>query len=146
MVFSSVTFLYYFLPAFLVCYFAAPGLRARNLVLLAFSLVFYSWGGIANLMVLAVSMVGNYLFALLIGSRPPLRRLPLLAVAVTLNLAGLVFFKYAGFLAENLKRPPGAHRVRPAGDPHRAAARHLLLHLPRHLLSGGHLSREGVGQ
>lgn len=102
MVFSSVTFLYYFLPAFLVCYFAVPRLRARNFVLLAFSLVFYSWGGIANVLVLAVSMVGNYLFALLIGSRPPLRRLPLLAVAVTLNLAGLVFFKYAGFLAENL--------------------------------------------
>jgi len=102
MVFSSVTFLYYFLPAFLVCYFAAPGLRAKNLVLLAFSLVFYAWGGVANLLVLGVSMVGNYLLALVIGARPPNRRLSALAVAVALNLAGLIAFKYLGFLAENL--------------------------------------------
>lgn len=102
MVFSSVTFLYYFLPAFLIAYFATRGTRARNLVLLAFSLVFYGWGGIANLVVLAVSMVGNYFFALLIGARPPGRRLPALWLAVACNLAGLIFFKYIGFLAENL--------------------------------------------
>lgn len=102
MVFSSVTFLYYFLPAFLICYFAVPGVRARNVVLLAFSLVFYAWGGIANLVVLAVSMVGNYLLARLMGARAPDRRLLLLAIGVACNLAGLIFFKYAAFLAENL--------------------------------------------
>ncbi|MFS8039121.1 MBOAT family O-acyltransferase [Xanthobacter sp. AM11] len=102
MVFSSVTFLFYFLPAFLLCYFAAPGVRVKNLVLLAFSLVFYAWGGIANLLVLGVSMVANYLFALLIDARTPRWRLRVLGLAVAANLAGLIAFKYAGFLAQNI--------------------------------------------
>ncbi|TCT07785.1 MBOAT family O-acyltransferase [Aquabacter spiritensis] len=102
MVFSSVTFLYYFLPAFLLAYFAVRGTRARNIVLLAFSLVFYGWGGLSNLIVLGVSMAGNYAAALAIGARPAGRRLGPLWIAVGLNLAGLVFFKYIGFLAANL--------------------------------------------
>ncbi|MFG1330333.1 MBOAT family protein [Xanthobacter autotrophicus] len=102
MVFSSVTFLFYFLPAFLLCYFATPGVRAKNLVLLAFSLVFYAWGGLANVAVLAVSIVGNYLFALFIDKRSERWRLRALGLAVAANLGGLIAFKYAGFLAENL--------------------------------------------
>ncbi|OYY12854.1 MAG: acyltransferase [Rhizobiales bacterium 35-68-8] len=102
MVFSSVTFLYYFLPVFLLAYFATPGTRARNLVLLVFSLVFYGWGGLWNLLILCVSIVMNYAFALLIGARPEGRRLCALWLAVCANLAGLIFYKYAGFLAENL--------------------------------------------
>ncbi len=102
MVFSSVTFLYYFLPVFLLAYFATPGTRARNLVLLVFSLVFYGWGGLWNLLILCVSIVMNYAFALLIGARPEGRRLGALWLAVCANLAGLIFYKYAGFLAENL--------------------------------------------
>lgn len=102
MVFSSVTFLFYFLPAFLLCYFATPGVRAKNMVLLAFSLVFYAWGGLANMVVLAVSIVANYFFALAIDGRSPRWRLKVLGLAVAANLAGLIAFKYAGFLAENL--------------------------------------------
>ncbi len=110
MVFSSVSFLFYFLPAFLICYFAVPGLRAKNLVLLAFSLVFYAWGGLANVVVLAVSIVANYFFALLIDTRLERWRLRMLGLAVAANLAGLIAFKYAGFLAENLNLllPEGA--------------------------------------
>lgn len=102
MVFSSVSFLFFFLPAFLACYFTAPGVRLKNAVLLVFSLVFYAWGGLANIVVLAVSILANYLFALFIDSRPERARLPALSVAVAANLAGLIAFKYAGFLAENL--------------------------------------------
>ena len=102
MVFSSVTFLFYFLPAFLISYFAMPGVRTKNLVLLAFSLVFYAWGGLANVAVLAVSIVANYGFALLIDRQQPRGRLRMLGLAVAANLAGLIAFKYAGFLAENL--------------------------------------------
>ena len=43
MLFSSIPFLYYFLPLTLLCYFLAPR-RAKNAVLLLFSLVFYAWG------------------------------------------------------------------------------------------------------
>ncbi|MBB3770880.1 D-alanyl-lipoteichoic acid acyltransferase DltB (MBOAT superfamily) [Angulomicrobium tetraedrale] len=102
MVFSSVTFLFYFLPAFLICYFAVPGVRAKNLVLLAFSLVFYAWGGLANVAVLAVSILANYVFALVIDTRSQPWRLRMLGLAVAANLGGLIAFKYAGFLAENL--------------------------------------------
>ncbi|MFG1359806.1 MBOAT family O-acyltransferase [Xanthobacter pseudotagetidis] len=102
MVFSSVTFLYYFLPAFLLCYFLARGTRTRNFVLLVFSLVFYAWGGLANVAVLAVSIVANYLLALMIDARSERWRLKALGLAVAVNLAGLIVFKYAGFLAQNL--------------------------------------------
>ena len=44
MVFSSVIFVFFFLPACLLLYFAVSGIRAKNAVLLLFSLVFYSWG------------------------------------------------------------------------------------------------------
>ncbi|BAF86950.1 MULTISPECIES: MBOAT family O-acyltransferase [Azorhizobium] len=102
MIFSSVTFLYYFLPAFLICYFAVPGVRAKNFVLLAFSLVFYGWGGFANVAVLAVSILMNYAMAMAIGRGTPRHRLRMLSLAVALNLAGLIVFKYSGFLAENI--------------------------------------------
>ncbi|MFG1418521.1 MBOAT family protein [Xanthobacter sp. V0B-10] len=102
MVFSSVTFLYYFLPAFLACYFLAPGIRIKNTVLLAFSIVFYAWGGLANVVVLASSIVANYFLALLIDARSERYRLKTLGLAVAVNLAGLIAFKYAGFLATNL--------------------------------------------
>ncbi|MDQ0503954.1 MBOAT family O-acyltransferase [Xanthobacter agilis] len=102
MVFSSVTFLYYFLPAFLLCYFGARGVRLRNLVLLVFSLVFYAWGGLANVAVLAVSIVANFIFAQIIDAQPDRTRLRALGWAVAANLAGLIGFKYLGFFAENL--------------------------------------------
>lgn len=102
MVFSSVTFLYYFLPAFLACYFLAPGIRVKNTVLLAFSLVFYAWGGLGNVAVLAVSIVSNYFLAQVIDARSERYRLRALGVAVAINLLGLIIFKYAGFLAGNL--------------------------------------------
>lgn len=102
MVFSSVSFLFYFLPAFLVCYFALPGTRTRNVVLLAFSLVFYAWGGLSNLAVLGASVVVNFAFARAIDPLPEPRRRRMLALAVATNLAALVIYKYLGFLAQNL--------------------------------------------
>ena len=62
MAFSSMTFLFGFLPAVLLCYFVIPARfrAARNFVLLAFSLVFYCWGGIALLPVFLVSCLLNW--------------------------------------------------------------------------------------
>ncbi|QFR33645.1 MBOAT family protein [Ancylobacter sp. TS-1] len=122
MVFSSVSFLFYFLPAFLACYFVLPGTRARNVVLLAFSLVFYAWGGLSNLAVLAVSVVANYLFARAIDPLPEPRRRRMLVLAVATNLAALVVYKYLGFLTQNLNlllpaplQLPGASLPLPLG-------------------------------
>lgn len=57
MVFSSVTFLLYFLPIFFLIYYLRP---FRNATLLMASLVFYAWGELENLWILLVSIAGDY--------------------------------------------------------------------------------------
>ena len=59
MLFSSITFLFYFLPIVLAVYFAVPR-RARNSVLLGASLLFYTWCGGAMVLLLLVSMFADY--------------------------------------------------------------------------------------
>ncbi len=105
MVFSSLVFLLFFLPALFVCYFCVPK-RARwlrNAILLAFSLFFYRCGGADYLPLLLASILINYLGGLLAASdRPAVRKLGLWG-AVALGLGLLGWFKYAGFAAANLK-------------------------------------------
>lgn len=103
MVFSSVIFLFAFLPVLLVCYFAVPRAArwARNGVLLLFSLFFYGWGGPRLLGLMAASIAVNYCGGLLCAPCRPLRR-SWLILTVGVNLALLGYFKYAGFLMENL--------------------------------------------
>jgi alginate O-acetyltransferase complex protein AlgI len=98
MVFSSTIFLFAFLPLALAAYFAAPR-RLRNAVLLAASLVFYTWGEKQYTLVLIGSILGNYAAGVWIGRTGS--RLAL-AAAVAGNLLVLIGFKYANFLADNL--------------------------------------------
>ena len=104
MVFSSFHFLFFFLPALLLCYFLIPQkLRAgRNLLLLAFSLFFYAYGGVRFLPLMLVSIGINYLFGLLCAPGRRGRRL-FLWLGTACNLALLGWFKYAGFAARNLR-------------------------------------------
>ena len=104
MVFSSFHFLFFFLPALLLCYFLIPQkLRAgRNLLLLAFSLFFYAYGGVRFLPLMLVSIGINYLFGLLCAPGLRGRRL-FLWLGTACNLALLGWFKYAGFAARNLR-------------------------------------------
>ncbi|HEY0444525.1 MAG TPA: MBOAT family protein [Candidatus Limnocylindrales bacterium] len=100
MVFSSVTFLFFFLPLVIAVYYAAPR-RAHNAVLLAASLVFYTWGTGALVIPLVISIAANYEFgrrieAALGRDRHRAARLTL-AVAVVMNVALLAWFKYANF-------------------------------------------------
>ena len=60
MLFSSIPFLYYFLPLTLLCYFLAPR-RAKNAVLLLFSLVFYAWGEPRWILLLLASILVTWL-------------------------------------------------------------------------------------
>jgi len=94
MLFSSITFLFYFLPLFLLAYHLLP---APNLVLLLASLMFYAWGDPVRLPLLLFCIALNYGFGLAIGRRGPGRRL-WLGLGVAGNLALLIFYKYAGFL------------------------------------------------
>lgn len=105
MVFSSVTFLFYFLPALLAVYFLVPqrARRLRNAVLLVFSLFFYGCGGWRLLPLILFSIAANYAFGLLAGpERPERRRSAACVWAVVCNLGLLFVFKYLGFLTENL--------------------------------------------
>jgi len=106
MVFSSVFFLYYFLPAFLLLY--ATVRPARNVVLLVASLLFYAWGEAGYIALLLVSILANYGLGLWVAS--PNRRIArwslILAIAVNLLLLG--YFKYANFLVDSVNLVFGA--------------------------------------
>jgi alginate O-acetyltransferase complex protein AlgI len=97
MVFSSISFLFYFLPAFLVLYFLVPA-RAKNFVLFVASLLFYSWGEGAYVVVLLAYLVFNYACGRLIDPLEGGRRKAALAAGVAVNLCGIIYFKYAAFL------------------------------------------------
>src|SRR5271154_5907329 len=101
MVFSSITFLFYFLPIFIACYFLTPTIPAKNVVTLLFSLVFYAWGDPRFLAILMFSIALNWGAATDIdGERAP-RRKWALAAAVAGNLLVLGIFKYANFFTAN---------------------------------------------
>ncbi len=111
MVFSSLTFLLFFLPLCLGAYYMVPQRfrQARNLVLLLFSLVFYAWGEPVYILLMVFSTLVDYGHGRLIGhfrSRPRLARL-LLISSVTVNLGLLGVFKYAGFIAAALSSLAG---------------------------------------
>ena len=105
MVFSSVEFLVFFLPALIVCYFCTPKkfTKCRNLILLLFSLGFYSYGGVKFLGLLFVSIAINYVAALWVNPERSIKvRKTAVALAAVGNLTLLFYFKYTGFFAEVL--------------------------------------------
>ncbi len=102
MVFSSVIFLFLFLPAVLLGYFLLPR-AVKNLWLLAASLLFYAWGETFFVLLMLASVSMNYLFGLLIDAlRDHPARKPVLVVSVAANLAFIGWYKYGNFLVDNL--------------------------------------------
>jgi alginate O-acetyltransferase complex protein AlgI len=103
MVFSSNIFLFLFLPITLFLYFAFPtklvGKKYKNYLLLSASLIFYAWGEAQYLILLIISILGNYFFALFIAKDS---KKFWITIAVAFNLILLAYFKYANFLVENL--------------------------------------------
>ena len=98
MVFSSLHFLYIFLPLVMLAHLAAPR-RWRNGILLAASLWFYAWGEPVYLGLMLFSVAWNYVTGLQLSAAVrPSRRRAILFGAVAVNLAVLGFFKYYGFL------------------------------------------------
>lgn len=107
MLFSSISFLYFFLPAVLILYFAAPK-KLKNTVLFVSGLVFYAWGEPKYVVIMLLSVFAGYVFGLLIekfrGKRIS-KLFLILSVAVDLGL--LVYFKYADFFIENFNAVTG---------------------------------------
>jgi alginate O-acetyltransferase complex protein AlgI len=101
MVFSSLFFLFYFLPVILVSYFATPA-KLRNLHLLLASLFFYAWGeGLYILLMLFVITV-NYIIGMSFDKSAADTRRRLLIFGIGVNLIPLLFYKYSGFFLESL--------------------------------------------
>lgn len=108
MLFSSITFLYYFFPITLFLYFVSPkGLK--NSVLLLASLIFYGWGEPKYLFLMMASILFGYLFGILIEKAATRgRKLFFCVFSVGLSLSSLLFFKYADFLLGNVNLLTGA--------------------------------------
>ena len=105
MVFSSGSFLFLFLPFLLTVYFLIPQRHreTRNMVLLIFSLVFYSYGGWRLLPIILTSILLNYFFGRLVApSRRTTLRKRALVLGVICNLGLLFWFKYVGFFSATL--------------------------------------------
>ena len=100
MSFTTIAFMFRFLPIFLIIYYVVPT-RYKNLILLIGSFVFYAWGQHFYLLLLMLSIVVNYTFGRLIGERRAQRK-PLLILGLIYNFGLLVFFKYTNFFIENI--------------------------------------------
>lgn len=102
MVFSSVIFLCLFLPIVLGEYYLLPKREAKNLWLIAASLLFYAFSGLWYVLLLLFSVFCNYLAGLFVSGRKGV-----LYVAVAVNLGVLGVFKYLTFLVRTVDQLPG---------------------------------------
>lgn len=103
MLFSSIVFLFTFLPAVMILYYLLP-VRFRNVILLLASLVFYAWGEPVYLFLMLLSILFNYFSGLDIARNLQDKRAAKRSLVFNLiiNLAVLGFFKYEGFLLDTL--------------------------------------------
>lgn len=111
MVFSSLLFLFRFLPLTLLIYYVSPK-RFRNLILFIASLIFYAWGEPVYVVLILFSTITDYTAGRLVGCflenrRPICARCAVLG-SVLINLALLGYFKYAGFFLELLQKMTSA--------------------------------------
>ena len=107
MVFSSLVFLFLFLPLVLLLYYCSPR-RLRNTLILLANLLFYGWGEPVFLSIMLFSILSSYGFGLLIQRYRQHGRLAkafvILSIATSLALLG--FFKYSAFLADIMRAIP----------------------------------------
>ena len=107
MSFSDLTFLFYFLPLFFAVYYIVP-FRFKNTVLVLGSAAFYFLGaGVRDCALLGASVVLHYALARGMEGRTLRARRALLVFGLCVDLFGLVYFKYAAFLLENLGKLTG---------------------------------------
>lgn len=105
MLFSSLTFLFAFLPITFILYFLAKD-RYKNIVLLVVSLIFYAWGEPVYILLMIGSIIFNFFVAKLIGNnkKRPKRKKTYLIVAILANIGALFIFKYLDFAIINIDK------------------------------------------
>lgn len=103
MVFSSLTFIYYFLPILILLYYGTKSPAVRNTVLIVGSLFFYGWGEPVWISLMVISAIVDYTNGRLIERyRTTWIRHAALIASIVINLSFLGFFKYWGFIIENI--------------------------------------------
>ena len=116
MVFSSLTFLYLFLPAVFLLYFLLPA-KCRNIVLLIASLAFYFYGEQGYLLMMLGVILITYLAGLLLERLHRKIRTAVLVLFLICDLGLLAVFKYAGLFAASINTLAGSdilHMIQPA--------------------------------
>lgn len=100
MVFSSITFLFYFLPIVLAIYYIVPN-KFKNIVLLISSFFFYFYGEPKYVLIMVLSIITTYIFGILIDKHSKYKKL-FLILSIIISLGILVYFKYIDFLITNI--------------------------------------------
>ena len=99
MIFSSIIFIYYFLPLLLLIYFIVPN-KYKNLILLIFSLIFYFLGEPKYIIILILSCIINYIISKQIEKNK--HRKLYLIISLIYNIGNLLIFKYTDFFIQNI--------------------------------------------
>lgn len=109
MIFSSLLFLFWFMPIFFVVYYIVP-IRFRNVTLLLGSVIFYAWGEPKYLLLLFLSIIINYLSGLLLEKFDAHNKTRKICLVITLlfDFGMLFFFKYINFFVENINQLTGS--------------------------------------
>ncbi len=102
MVFSSVIFLFFFLPAVYIMYCLCPGIRMKNALLIVASLFFYAFGEPVYVILMTGSILINYMMARLIAGYQRRARI-FLCMTVVFNIGLLVLFKYAALIIQTIR-------------------------------------------
>lgn len=110
MLFSSISFIYYFLPLTIIFYFLAPH-SLKNMVLLIFSIIFYSFGEPKHLIFMLISIVQGYFSGIIIenfslSSKSKIPKLTVI-ISILINLICLAYFKYTDFFINNFNNITG---------------------------------------
>ncbi len=100
MVFSSITFLFYFLPIVLIIYYVVPN-KFKNIILLIASMFFYFYGEPKYILIMLFSIIITYLFGMLMDKYKKYSKL-FLTLSICTVAGILIYFKYANFIIENI--------------------------------------------
>lgn len=102
MVFSSLSFLFFFLPLLLVIYYISKD-NYKNYILLVFSLIFYSWGEPVYVLLMILSIIINYIVAILIDKYKDKKiKKMILIIGIFIDIGLLFYFKYSNFFIDIL--------------------------------------------
>ena len=99
MVFSSIIFIYMFLPLFLMCYFIPKKIKIKNIVLLLFSLAFYAWGEPYYFFLMLMMIIINYILTIQMDKK---KSKSIFIFLIVFNILALFSFKYLNFCIDNI--------------------------------------------